>query len=371
MPPPSASRRTWATWVPGTVEFLLADGDEFFFLEMNTRLQVEHPVTEAVTGRDLVADQLRIADGLALPVTQARGPAALAMPSRSGSTPRMRRRASCPPRAGSWRIAWPSGDGIRVDAGVRAGDEVTDRFDPMLAKVVAHGRDRAEALERLRKALASTHILGVRTNLRFLRWLADQPVLRDGQMRTDTLAELALPAPPVPRGPAWRAAGRALLAERASGTDPWAGGWRTNAPAAVWLASDNEEQRARAGAAGRPGTRRGGLRRNGARRRRGPVRGDQARAAAHRRRGGATRGRRRRVAPPSPHPCRVASSRFAPRRGPRSAEHAAVVVIEAMKMEHSVGTPAGRNGDADRRRATATRCSAATRSRRSPPTMRR
>ena len=170
----------------GTCEFLLDDRGAFTFLEMNTRLQVEHPVTELVTGRDLVADQLRIAAGEPLGFTQddvrldghAIEVRLYAEDAENGFLPATGRIE---------RLRWPAGDGIRVDAGVAEGDEVGGRFDPMLAKIIARGDDRAEALDRLTRALDATVVLGLTTNLRFLRWLVREPVVRDGQARTDTL----------------------------------------------------------------------------------------------------------------------------------------------------------------------------------------
>jgi acetyl-CoA/propionyl-CoA carboxylase biotin carboxyl carrier protein len=209
----------------GTVEMLLTDAGEFFFLEMNTRLQVEHPVTEAVTGRDLVEDQLRIASGASLAEIGLQR-----QPGIRGHAIEARLYAEDPesgflPATGYLaRVVWP--DGVRVDSGVVEGDEVTDRYDPMLAKLIAHGRTRPDALETMRRALAATRILGVRTNLRFLRWLLDQPAVSDGEMRTDTIGHLELPGPPVPGTDDWRAA--ALLLDP-SGAGPWAGGWRLNA----------------------------------------------------------------------------------------------------------------------------------------------
>ena len=222
----------------GTVEFLLADSGDFFFLEMNTRLQVEHPVTEAVTGRDLVADQLRIAGGEPLDVTQPavhwRGHAIeariYAEDPDAGFLPASGRVA---------RLRWPGG--VRVDTAITEGDLVSDRYDPLLAKLVAHGRTRGEALASLKAALHETLVLGVRTNVRYLRWLLDQPAMREGAIRTDTLEALSLPAPREPSDEAWRAAGRALLDAGLPGV--WGGGWRANAPAAVRLRHRDTERR--------------------------------------------------------------------------------------------------------------------------------
>ena len=218
----------------GTCEFLLDDRGEIFFLEMNTRLQVEHPVTEAVTGRDLVADQLRIAAGQPLGFSQADvEPTGHAIEARlyaedpeSGFLPATGRIEL---------LRWPAGEGIRVDAGVAAGDEVSDRFDPMLAKIVAHGRDRQEALARLAGALDDTVVLGLTTNLRFLRWLVRQPAVTSGEARIDTLDRIWPPDDWQDRtaipGETWRAAARLL-----------GGGWRLNGPRTVRLSADGEEQ---------------------------------------------------------------------------------------------------------------------------------
>jgi acetyl-CoA/propionyl-CoA carboxylase biotin carboxyl carrier protein len=222
----------------GTVEMLLTDAGEFFFLEMNTRLQVEHPVTEAVTGRDLVADQLAIASGASLAELGLAQPPAI-----RGHAIEARLYAEDPeagflPATGRLALlSWP--DDVRVDAGVVEGDTVGDRYDPMLAKLIAHGATRAEALERLRAALDATTVLGVRTNLRFLRWLLARLEMRDGQMRTDTIAGLELPAAPVPEPAHWEAAAR-LAAPDAP--DPWAGGWRLNAPPVCRMRHGDDER---------------------------------------------------------------------------------------------------------------------------------
>ena len=234
----------------GTCEFLLEDNGAFHFLEMNTRLQVEHPVTELVIGRDLVADQLRIAAGEPLGFDQAEADAAR---RRGGHAIEVRLYAEDAdagflPSTGrvevlSWpriRTAEAPGGPIRVDAGIQAGSVVDTRFDPMLAKVIVGGASRPEALEHLAAALDETVVLGLVTNLRFLRWLVAQPVVVEGEARIDTLEriwpppagdEAIEPAPPA----AWRVAARALAAR----TD---GGWRLNGPARLRLEREGEER---------------------------------------------------------------------------------------------------------------------------------
>ena len=222
----------------GTVEMLLTDDGDFYFLEMNTRLQVEHPVTEAVTGRDIVADQLRIAEGAGL------GELGLGTPPPIRGHAVEARLYAEDPQAGflpaTGRIAllrWPAS--VRIDAGVREGDHVGDRYDPMLAKLIAHGPTRDEALGVLRAALAETTVLGVRTNLRFLRWLLDRPEMRSGDVRTDTITALPPLDQPVPTEAHWRAAALAL---DLSGDDAWSGGWRLNGPPVRRLAQDGEQR---------------------------------------------------------------------------------------------------------------------------------
>jgi 3-methylcrotonyl-CoA carboxylase alpha subunit len=235
----------------GTVEFLVADDGSFAFLEMNTRLQVEHPVTEAVTGHDLVEEQLRVAEGLPLAFGQA-------SVSITGHAIEARLYAEDPeegflPATGRVELLrWPEGRGVRVDAGVRAGDVVSDRYDPMLAKVIVHGSTRDGARRGLVEALRATRILGVRTNLRFLRWLLETPEAIAGQIRTDSIAGMAVPHAPGPGDAAWEAAARLLLEEKmptagdgrptGSASDPWGGGWRMNAAPALRLRSGAEER---------------------------------------------------------------------------------------------------------------------------------
>jgi acetyl-CoA/propionyl-CoA carboxylase biotin carboxyl carrier protein len=230
----------------GTCEFLVDDRGGFHFLEMNTRLQVEHPVTELVTGRDLVADQLHVAGGEPLGFEQrdvrSTGHAVearlYAEDAEGGFLPATGRIEA---------LRWPGGDGIRVDAGIRLGDEVGGRFDPLLAKIVAHGPDRLAALARLAGALDDTVVLGLVTNLRFLRWLVREPVVLAGEARIDTLERIWPPddwqeRTAVPAG-GWAVAAGALVA--AGGDDAWEGGWRLNAPPTVRLAAEGQERSVR------------------------------------------------------------------------------------------------------------------------------
>jgi 3-methylcrotonyl-CoA carboxylase alpha subunit len=167
----------------GTVEFLL-EGDEFFFMEMNTRLQVEHPVTEAITGLDLVEWQLRVATGEPLPLAQA------AIQAR-GCAVEARVCAEDPargfvPSAGRLALArWPSSrGGVRVDAGFESGDGVPTHYDSLLGKVVGAGATRADALARLAEGLAETRIAGVHTNVAWLARAIAHPTFADARATT-------------------------------------------------------------------------------------------------------------------------------------------------------------------------------------------
>ena len=188
----------------GTVEFVASGEGEvkpggFWFLEMNTRLQVEHPVTEAITGFDLVEWQLRVAAGEKLPRAQDQI-------SLSGHAVEARVYAEDPvrgflPSTGLLQVVrWPEGEGIRVDTGVREGQEVTPYYDPMLAKVIAYAPTRTGALARLDAALGATAIAGPRTNVAFLRELVRSPAMQAGKMDTSVierdLASLAAARPP-------------------------------------------------------------------------------------------------------------------------------------------------------------------------------
>ncbi|WP_458316722.1 acetyl/propionyl/methylcrotonyl-CoA carboxylase subunit alpha [Mycolicibacterium brisbanense] len=172
----------------GTVEFIVSADkpDEFFFMEMNTRLQVEHPVTEMVTGIDLVEQQIRIAAGDKLSLSQDD----IVM---TGHAVEARVYAEDPangflPTGGPvLGLSEPTGAGIRVDSGLAAGTVVGSDYDPMLAKVIAYGDDRAAALHTLDRALADTAVLGVTTNTEFLRFLLADPDVAAGRLDTGLL----------------------------------------------------------------------------------------------------------------------------------------------------------------------------------------
>ena len=180
----------------GTVEFVAGPGGEFFFLEMNTRIQVEHPVTEMLTGVDLVAGQLRLARGDALEDFRRGGAAASghAVECRIYAERPERRFLPAPGRITALR--WPpAGPDLRIDSGVREGGAVTPHYDPLIAKVAARGDSRGAALARMAAALAETRIDGLSTNLEFLRRVVAHPDFRAGGVATDfvetRLAELA------------------------------------------------------------------------------------------------------------------------------------------------------------------------------------
>ncbi|MCH0563711.1 MULTISPECIES: acetyl/propionyl/methylcrotonyl-CoA carboxylase subunit alpha [unclassified Streptomyces] len=230
----------------GTVEFIVPGGDpsQYYFMEMNTRLQVEHPVTELVTGLDLVEWQMRVAAGEPLSLGQddvtltghavearicAEDPARGFLPS--GGTVLMLRE--------------PQGDGVRTDSGLTEGTEVGSLYDPMLSKVIAHGPDRATALRKLRAALAGTVTLGVQTNAGFLRRLLAHPAVVRGELDTglvervvDDLVTTEVPEEVYEAAAAVRL--QALEPEGDGWTDPFSvpSGWRmggTPHPVAVPL----------------------------------------------------------------------------------------------------------------------------------------
>lgn len=214
----------------GTVEFLVdADApDDVFFIEMNTRLQVEHPVTEAVTGLDLVALQLQVAAGLPLDVR----------PAVRGHAVEARVYAESPERgflpSTGTVLLFDAPAGVRVDAAVETGSEVTGFYDPMIAKIIAVADDRGTALRRLDAALARTVVLGVETNIAFLRRLCVDERVRSGDLDT-ALIETLLPWVPAEPSPEMLLGAAAVLdpataEERATG--PWldASGWRLTGP---------------------------------------------------------------------------------------------------------------------------------------------
>jgi 3-methylcrotonyl-CoA carboxylase alpha subunit len=227
----------------GTIEFIVGADGAFYFMEMNTRLQVEHPVTEAVTGLDLVEWQLRIASGERLPLEQAQiGRRGHAIEARIYSEDP--RRGFLPSVGCVRRFAHPPADeGWRIDAGIADGDVVSVHYDPMIAKVVASGPDRASALQRLRHYLDRTAVFGVASNLPLLRALAAHPAFAAGDVDTgfvdrelDALTGDTEPAPEA----VLLAASVALQAREPpadANASPWAlaDGWRAGAAVAQAL----------------------------------------------------------------------------------------------------------------------------------------
>jgi acetyl-CoA carboxylase biotin carboxylase subunit len=199
----------------GTIEFLVDAAGNFYFLEMNTRLQVEHPVTELVTGIDLVQLQLRVAAGEPLPFEQQDI-------TLRGHAIELRIYAEDPehnffPSPGRiTRLVEPSGPGIRHDSGVYEGWDVPLDYDPLLAKLVAYGEDRQQVIARLRRALDEYHIGGIQTNLPFFRRILRDPAFQAGHVDTSFLDRLLQDAPPpraqAPDAPTPEAASIAALA---------------------------------------------------------------------------------------------------------------------------------------------------------------
>jgi 3-methylcrotonyl-CoA carboxylase alpha subunit len=228
----------------GTVEFLLDRDGAFYFMEMNTRLQVEHPVTEFITGQDLVEWQLRVAAGEPLALTQgeiqARGHAIEARLYAEDPD-----RDFLPQTGRLHHLRFPEpGPCVRIDTGVRSGDAITVHYDPMIAKLIVRGRDRAAAVRRLQVALAATEVAGLTTNLRFLQAIARHPAFAAAELDTSFIerhhADL-LPPPTAPAAHALALATLGLLLDRerraeaqarrtADPWSPWAStrGWRLN-----------------------------------------------------------------------------------------------------------------------------------------------
>jgi 3-methylcrotonyl-CoA carboxylase alpha subunit len=231
----------------GTVEFIVGPAGDFYFMEINTRLQVEHPITEATLGVDLVEWQLRIASGLPLPWTQEQVHA-------HGHAIEVRLYAEDPqqnflPSSGRLEILQmpPPGPHVRIDSGVVEGDRVTVFYDPMIAKLIVHDRDRNAALQRMREALAMTQVEGIHSNIEFLETLLSHPRLLTGQFDTgyldraldEVLNQVAQTPDEVLIGAAVSlqlAEARRAQSESAASLDPhspWSlgDGWRLNAPA--------------------------------------------------------------------------------------------------------------------------------------------
>ncbi|MDQ1259250.1 MAG: geranyl-CoA carboxylase alpha subunit [Pseudomonadota bacterium] len=241
----------------GTVEFIVDAQNHHYFLEMNTRLQVEHPVTECITGQDLVEWQLRVAAGEPLPLAQED----IVL---SGHAIEVRLYAEDPydgfaPQTGAVRYWRPEqalagrargqaafGE-VRIDAGIREGGEVTPYYDPMVAKLIAHGRDRQDAIRRLMAALDDAPLLGLRHNARFLRDLLDHPAFREARMHTTLIDQWQQAGEPLlqrpqPDAQTWALAAAALAAQQ--------GGARRPDSVATWgttlvLAGGSEQRAAR------------------------------------------------------------------------------------------------------------------------------
>ena len=226
----------------GTLEFLVDRDGHFYFMEMNTRLQVEHPVTELISGLDLVELQLRIACGEPLPFSQAD-----LVPR--GHALEVRLYAEDPrneflPSTGTLTIFdLPAPEGVRVDTGYRAGDAVSVYYDPMMAKVIAWGETREIAAERLCAALRQARVAGIRHNTHFLVQVLSHPAFRRGELGTHFIAEHQrdlLPAETVPAATLLLLAAQVFLGDGATGTDadsPWRAlaGFRLGAPEAARL----------------------------------------------------------------------------------------------------------------------------------------
>jgi acetyl/propionyl-CoA carboxylase alpha subunit len=198
----------------GTVEFIFGKG-EFYFLEMNTRLQVEHPVTEQTTGLDLVREQLRVAAGEKLGYAQAEvKPRGHSIEFRIYAEDAAR--GYTPTTGPVLKLRYPAGEGVRVDSGIVEGGEVTAAFDPMLAKLIVTGRDRAEAMARADRALRDFALLGCKTNTGFLRRLLNHPAFAGGEIHTgflDAHPEIAA-EPALPEATLHALLGAAALATR-------------------------------------------------------------------------------------------------------------------------------------------------------------
>jgi acetyl/propionyl-CoA carboxylase alpha subunit len=221
-----------------TVEFLVGPDDRHYFLEMNTRLQVEHGVTELVTGLDLVAWQIRVAAGEALPAAVLEAP-------RRGHAIEVRIYAEDPydgfgptaGRIGAWRM--PDGPGIRVDTATEAGMPLPAEYDPLLAKLMVHAEDRPAAVDRLRRALDETVIGGLQTDAGFLTWLARSAPFFDGAYDTGFIARHWADGPELQPDELAAVATAALEARRSNAS---VGSWAAAPePGSAWGAAARRE----------------------------------------------------------------------------------------------------------------------------------
>jgi len=308
----------------GTAEFLLAPDGSWYFLEMNARIQVEHPVTELVTSIDIVRRQLEIAAGLPLELQQGdvllRGHAIEARIYAEDAE-----HGFLPTSGSVLAVRWPRGPGVRVDAGVDGGDVVGTRYDGLLAKLCVHGETRARAIARLRAALDDVVVLGLTTNLPLLRAVASHPDFERGGVDTGWLERTWQPAPDDEPPPEAQAAADAFAASE-RGVSPWQGRWRAvagepavDAPVArapdgalhVWL--EGRDVRVERSALGEP--------------------------ERHARRAGGGAAGVARIVAPMPG----AVLRLAVAEGDAVEERTPLLVLEAMKMEHPLWAPfAGR-----------------------------
>jgi geranyl-CoA carboxylase alpha subunit len=225
----------------GTVEFIVDDKLHHYFLEMNTRLQVEHPVTECITGYDLVEWQLRVAAGEPLPARQADI-------QLTGHAIEARLYVEDPytgfaPQTGTvlwWQPERALHAGVRIDDGIEQGSVISPFYDPMVAKVIVHGRDRDDAIRRLRAALANTPLLGLKNNGRFLSDLVDHPAFRKAEMTTTLIDQWLDNGEPLlqataPDDAVWRVAAMAMAMQHGNS-------WRANSVAAFDLKLQHGER---------------------------------------------------------------------------------------------------------------------------------
>jgi len=220
----------------GTVEFIVDDQLRHYFLEMNTRLQVEHPVTEMITGYDLVEWQLRVAAGEPLPARQT--DITLAGHAIEARLYVEDPYAGFAPQTGSvlwWHPERALSAGVRIDAGIAQGNAISPYYDPMVAKIIVHGRDRDDAIRRLRAALANTPLLGLKNNGHFLGDLVDHPTFRKAEMTTTLIDQWQEQGEPLlqetaPFDAVWQVAAMALAMH---GLEDWRGhNWRSDSVAA-------------------------------------------------------------------------------------------------------------------------------------------